>query len=413
MNVFERMDQWLDKLSMRGMNYTARDPAMLEYFGGAPNAYGISVTPETAMRVAVVYGCVRILSEAIASTPLYLYQRRGDDKERATDHPLYKLAHKRPNRYQSPFEFRDQMQTSLGLRGVAYAEILVSPKGEHSLIPMSPDRVEAKLLDDYSVAYRYFDKGRSRILLEDEVLAIRYMVSDGVTPVSPIKQQRDTVAAAIAEQRYTANFFKNGGRPSGWLQHPSVFKDDEMRKKFRARFSEQFTNDNQGAAPLLEDGVTYNPISVSNDDAQLLELKKFSIAEIARIYRIPLILLSETEKSTSWGSGIEQFMLAFVTHTLRPWLVRWEQAFSRCLLTDAEQDEYFFEFNIDALLRSDLLTRYRAYEIGRRNHWLSANEVRARENLNRVESGDQYDDVQVNGSPASDKPKEPEEKPDE
>lgn len=385
----------------RSKTIASGDPALIEFFGGDQGAYKVPVTPESALRVATVYACVRILSEAIASVPLFLYRRNGDDKEKATDHPLYRVLHHRPNPYQTSFDFRDQLQTSLGLRGVAYAEIVVTPRGRVQLIPLHPDTVEARLMDDFSVAYRVWEKGRSRILLQDEVLRIPYMVKDGVEPISPVKAQRDAIGGAIASQNYTAAFFRNGGRPPGWLEHPSHFQDDEARRRFRAKFSEQFSGGNAGQTPLLENGVKYNAVTVTNEDAQLLDLRKYSTAEISRIYRVPLVLLSETEKSTSWGTGIEQFMLAFVTHTLRPWFVRWEQSLSRDLLTEEEQDEYFFEFNIDALLRADLLSRYRAYEIGRRGGWLSANDVRARENMNKIEGGDEYGDVNVNA------PKEP------
>ena len=402
----------------RSKTVSAQDPALIEFFGGERNSYGVVVTPESAMRVAAVYACVRVLAEAVASVPLFLYRRNGDDKVKAIDHPLYRVMHDRPNPYQTAFEFRDQLQTSLGLRGAAYCEILVTARGKLQLIPLHPDTVEPKLMDDFSVAYRVWEKGRSRILLQDEVLRLTYMVKDGVTPVSPVTAQRDAIAGAIASQEYTAGFFRNGGRPPGWLEHPSHFADDEKRRAFRAKFSEQFTGANTGQTPLLEQGIKYNAVTVTNEDAQLMEMRKFSIAEIARIYRIPLVLLSETEKSTSWGTGIEQFMLSYVTHTLRPWFVRWEQALSRDLLTEEEQEDHFFEFNIDALLRADLLTRYRAYEIGRRGGWLSANDVRARENMNKIEDGDKYGDVNINApkepaDPKADDPKADEDSKDE
>lgn len=371
-----------------------RDPVLEEFFGGARNMYGVPVTPETAMRLAAVFACVRILAESIASMPLHLYRRVGEDKERAVDHPLYRVLHRRPNAYQTAFEFFDQSQTQVGLKGWCASEIQVSARGGIQLVPLNVDHLVPKLMDDNSVAYRYWQPGGARILLQDEVVRVMYGTKDGVTALSPIKAQADTIGGAIATHKYAAGFFKNGGRPPGWLQHPAHFKDPDMRRRFREKFSEQFSGDNLGQTPLLEDGVTYNAVGVSNEDAQLLELKKFDIAEIARIYRIPLILLSETEKSTSWGSGIEQFQLSFVTHTLRPWLVRWEQALSRDLLTEEEQAEYFFEFNIDGLLRADALTRYRMYEIGRRIGVFSANDVLRKENMNTIgAAGDVYGDM--------------------
>lgn len=378
----------------RRSSWTTKDPALVELFGGVGNRYGVPVTPETAMRVAAVFACVRILAESVASMPLVLYRRNGDDKEKATEHPLYRVLHRRPNAYQTSFEFIDQMQTCVGLRGWAAAEIQFSARGGLQLVPLDVERLDAKVMDDNTIAYRYWAPGGPRVLLQDEVVRVMYATKGGVTPLSPIRAQADTIGAAIAAHKYTAGFFKHGGRPPGWLEHPSIFKDDEQRRRFRMKFSEQFGGDEVGQTPILENGVKYNPVGISNEDAQLLELKKFDIAEIARIYRIPLILLSETEKSTSWGSGIEQFQLSFVTHTLRPWLVRWEQALSRDLLTDEEQDEYFFEFNMDAFLRSDTLSRYRVYEIGRRIGVLSANDVRRRETLNGIgPDGDEYGDM--------------------
>jgi len=386
-----------------------RDPELVELFAGARNMYGVSVTPETAMRLAAVFACVRILAESIASMPLHLYRRRGDDKERATDHPLYRVLHRRPNAYQTAFEFFDQSQTQVGLKGWCASEIQVSARGGIQLVPLNVDRLEPRLMDDNSVAYRYWEPGGFRVLLQDEVVRVMYGTKDGVTALSPIKAQADTIGAAISAHKYTAGFFRNGGRPAGWLQHPSHFQDDAKRRRFREKFSEQFTGEEIGSTPLLENGVTYNAVGISNEDAQLLELKKFDIAEIARIYRIPLILLSETEKSTSWGSGIEQFQLSFVTHTLRPWLVRWEQALSRDLLTEEEQADYFFEFNIDGLLRADALTRYRMYEIGRRIGVFSANDVLRKENMNTIgEQGDVYGDMNPHQAaepdPADDQP---------
>lgn len=390
-----------------GLPANQGDPVLLDLLGGPPNRYGVAVTPETAMRVAAVFSCVRILAESIAAMPLMLYRRVGDDKERATDHPLYRVVHSRPNAYQTTFEFLDQMVTNVALRGWGAAEVQVSAAGGRQLVPLDVDRLQAALMDDNSVAYRYWAPNGPRILLQDEVLRVMYATKDGVTPISPIRAQADTIGGAIAAQRYTAGFFKNGGRPPGWLEHPSHFEKDEMRRRFRTKFQEQFSGEDAGATPLLENGVKYHVVGVSNEDAQLLELHKWNVADIARIYRVPLVLLSETEKSTSWGTGIESFQLSFVTHTLRPWLVRTEQALSRDLLTEREQQEYFFEFNLDALLRADALTRARVYEIHRRIGTMSANDVLRKENQNVIgEQGDVYGDMNPHqaADPSADDP---------
>lgn len=364
------------------------------------------VTPETALRLSAVYACLRILAETISTLPCVLYRRTGDDsRERAQDHPLYALKW-RPNGYQTSSEFIDYMQMQVSGRGVAYAEI-VARRGRVDLLPLKPGDVQAELVRGVP-AYRVHDGRGARTLMDGEILRVAYMSGPGLQTVSPIAAQAETIGGAMVTADYTKRFFAGGGRPPGYLKHPSHFKNAEARERFRRAWHEQFTGDNAGRTPVLEDGLDYTSIGISNEDAQLLDLRKFGVQEIARIWRIPLVLLGDTEKATSWGTGIEQFMLAFVQHTIRPWLVRWEQALARDLLTDAEREEFYFQFNVDALLRADLLTRYRAYSIGRQWGWLSANDIRSRENENGIgESGDRYLEP-TNMHEAGDEPEPPE-----
>lgn len=187
---------WFKRLFGKRSSGTQGDAALIEFLGGPPNRYGVSVTPDSAMRISAVFACVRILAESIAAMPLILYRRVGQDKERATNHPLYRVVHGRPNAYQTAFEFLDQMQTTVGLRGWAAAEVQVSPAGGRQLVPLDVDRLQAALMSDNSVAYRYWEPGGPRILLQDEVVRVMYATKDGVSAISPIRAQADTIGSS-------------------------------------------------------------------------------------------------------------------------------------------------------------------------------------------------------------------------
>lgn len=365
----------------------ARDPALVELLGGYANSAGVPVSTTSAMRTAAVYACVRVLSETIASLPLQMFARQADgSKVRATDHPLYPVLHSTPNGWQTSSEFRDVMTMNAALEGAAYARVKIDPRGRRRLIPMLPASVRASLIEERLV-YEYHGNGGREILLQDEVLRIPYLVRAGVEPVSPIRQHAETVAQAVISKTYTNTFLANGGRPPGYIKMDTAFKDPEQRRKFKEFLQAQISGEQRGSTLLLEQGE-YHAIGVSNADAQLIELCKMSLLDICRIYRIPPHMVGDLERAT-W-SNVEQQGIDFVVHTIRPWLVRWEQAMARDLLTEAEREKFFFEFNVDGLLRGDIKTRYGAYAQGRQWGWLSINDVRNLENLNRIEDGDDY-----------------------
>lgn len=365
-----------------------RDPALAALLEGPNNSAGISVTPENAMRSVAVYSCVRILAESIAMLPLQLFERLADgSKQQAKSHPLYKVAHRRPNTWQSAMEFRDQMTMHAALRGAGYAWIRVAPSGEMQLVPLHPDRVTPTLLDDGRVIYEYWSGTDRRVFVQGEVLRVPYLVREGVAPVSPIRLHAETVAGGVKAREYTNNFLKNGGRPPGFIKMDAPFKDKEARGRFVEALREQIGGGRQGSTLVLEQGA-YTPIGISNEDAQLADICKLSLLDVCRIYRIPPHMVQELDRAT-WAN-VEQMGIAFVVHTLGPWLTRWEQALSRDLLTDEEQDRYFFEFNVAGLLRGDVKTRFGAYAVGRQWGWLSVNEIRAFENMNSVDNGDEY-----------------------
>lgn len=383
-----------------------RDPVLADYFGARNNSAGINVSPDTAMGSAAVYVCVRVLQDTMGTLPCQLFRRLSDgSKVKADKHPLYKLAHRRPNRWQTPAEFRSIMTRHAALRGAGYARKVVRMDGERALVPMHPDRTRIVQREDTSLAYEYFDEqGKRLVLLQDEVLRIPYLTRDGVEPVSPIRLHAETVAQSLLSKTYTNTFLRNGGRPPGYIKFEQTFKDPAARKRFKDQLKEQIAGEGRGSTLVLE-GADYKPIGVTNDDAQLLDIIKASLLDVCRMYRMPPHMAGDLERAT-WGN-IEHQQIAFVVHTMGYWVTIWEQAMSRDLLSDAEQDEYFFEFNLAALLRGDSKTQAANFLAGRQGGWLSINDIRDMLNMNRIENGNDYLQP-LNFTPVGTKPDEKE-----
>ena len=367
------------------------------FFGGTTS--GKAVTERSAMQMTAVYSCVRILSEAIAGLPVHLYRYDGSGgKEKATTHPLYFLLHDEPNPEMTSFVFRETLMTHLLLWGNAYAQIIRNGKGEVvALYPLMPNRMTVDRDADGHLYYEYqtsqdeahtMDGSRVRLLPSD-VLHIPGLGFDGLMGYSPIAMAKNAIGMAIACEEYGAKFFANGATPGGILEHPGVVKDPErVRESWNSAFG---GSANANKVAVLEEGMKYTPISISPEQAQFLETRKFQINEIARIFRIPPHMIGDLEKSSF--SNIEQQSLEFVKYTLDPWVFRWEQSMQRALLSMDEKKEYFFKFNVDGLLRADYQSRMNGYATGRQNGWMSANDIRELENLDRIpeeEGGDLY-----------------------
>ena len=341
------------------------------------------------MQMTAVYACVRILAEAIAALPLHLYRYKGDRKEEAVDHPLYRLLHDEPNPEMSSFVFRETLMTHLLLWGNAYAQIIRNGKGEViALYPLMPDRMRVERNAARHIIYVYNtsdeDSGdreyRTVTLNRDDVLHIPGLGFNGLIGFSPISMAKNAVGAAIATEEYGSKFFANGAQPSGVLEHPGTIKDVErLREMWQSQYG---GSGNAHKTPVLEEGLKYTPISISPEQAQFLETRKFQIDEIARIFRIPPHMIGDLEKSSF--SNIEQQSLEFVKYTLDPWVVRWEQSLRRSLLTGLEKKELFWKFNVDGLLRGDYVSRMNGYAVARQNGWMNANDIRELENMDEI-----------------------------
>ena len=382
MSIFDGLFRSRDKPSNRtaGSGYTF-------YMGGSTS--GKKVTERSAMQMTAVYACVRILSESIASLPVHLYQYESEgNKARAVKHPLYRILHDEPNPEMTSFVFRETLMTHLLLWGNAYAQIIRNGKGEIiGLYPLMPNRMTVDRDDSGRICYRYLmqdsdahtRKSGYVTLRPSEVLHVPGLGFDGLVGYSPIAMAKNAIGLSIATEEYGARFFANGATPGGILEFPGTVKNPES---IRESWNKGFSGNNAHKVAILEEGMKYTPISISPEQAQFLETRKFQIDEIARIFRVPPHMVGDLEKSSF--SNIEQQSLEFVKYTLEPWIIRWEQSLNRALLTEKEKPDYFVKFNVDGLLRGDYQSRMNGYATARQNGWMSANDIRELECLDRI-----------------------------
>lgn len=368
-----------------------RDPALARLFGAASNTTaGVSVTPDSAQSATGVWACVDLIASSIASLPLHLYEREDDGgRNRKRDHPLYELMHDAPNPDQTAFEWREMMMGHLLLRGNAYSLMLASNAGRiTALVPMHPDRVRP-FWHKERVWYDYRDRnGVTRILSADEVLHIRGRPRDRLTGMSPIEEMRNVIGMSLAAEDYGATFFRNGAAPLGVLEHPGEL-GEEAAKQLRESWDEIHRGArNSHKVAVLEEGLEYKQIGIANRDAQFLETRRFQLEEQARIYRVPPPMIGILDRATF--SNSEQQALFFEQHTIRPWLVRFEQACRQRLLSDRERATLYLEFDTAGLLRADTQARAQYYREMFMIGALSQNDIRRRENEERIEGGDRY-----------------------
>ena len=353
-------------------------------------ASGKHVNERTSMQMTAVYSCVRILSEAVASLPLNVYRYTDSGgKEKAIDHTLYRLLHDEPNPEMSSFIFRETLMTHLLLWGNAYAQIIRNGKGEVvALYPLMPDRMPVDRDRNGRLYYKYTKSNDDAPTMENgsvyldpsDVLHVPGLGFDGLVGYSPIAMAKNAIGLAIAAEEYGSKFYANGAAPSGVLEHPGTLKDPErVRNSWNSIFG---GSSNSHKVAVLEEGMKYTQISISPNEAQFLETRKFQINEIARIFRVPPHMVGDLEKSSF--SNIEQQSLEFVKYTLDPWVIRWEQALYRSLLTEEEKKKLFFKFNVEGLLRGDYASRMNGYATARQNGWMSANDIRELEDLDRI-----------------------------
>lgn len=362
---------------------TSLDPRdwLLEALGIRKSITGINVTEKTAMRQSAVYACVRIISETIASLPFFVYKRLDRGKEKALDHPLFDILHNKPNEDMTSFTYRETILAHLLLWGNSYSLIIKNRLGEITqLYPLMPDKMKVEIKNN-KVIYIY----KNKLINNEEILHIPGLSFNGILGKSPISYAREAIGLGLALEQFGAEYFSEGTNVGGVVEHPK-----SLSPKAYKNLSDSLNEKYKGLGKthklmLLEEGMKYAKITIPPEDSQFIESRKFQVVDIARIFRVQPHLLQELSDATY--SNIEHQGIDFVVHTIRPWLVRIEQAKNAKLFKEEERKEYFVELVVDGLLRGDITARFQAYDIARRGGWLSADDIRELENMNPLPDG--------------------------
>lgn len=358
--------------------------------GRGRNSAGVRVTPDTGLAVPILQNCVTLLAESLGQLPLNLYRREeGEQRSVATDHPLWDVLRYAPNGYQTPYEYREQMQMSAGLAGAGFSFIERRSDGNvKALWPLDTTKVVVRKGPDL---LPYYQVG-TEILPARMIHHVRWHTLDGYTGVSPIMLHAEAVGLAQAVRQYTAKSFANGASVSGVIERPReapAIKDQSTIDRILDQWGDKYAGmDNAKKVALLQEGMTFKPISMNHVDADIVNILKLSGADVARIYKIPLPMLNDLEKSNY--NTLEQLLIHFVVFALLPWVRRHEEAMMRDFLLPDDRRKYYIEFNLSGLLRGDQKSRYDAYAIGRQWGWLSVNDIRRLENLPPIPGGDVY-----------------------
>lgn len=348
---------------------------------GWPELPGPSVvTPATAQGVSAVYACVQAVAETVASLPLVLHRRLEGDRERATDHPLYRVLHDQFNPELTALEGREYLMACVLLKGNGYARVVRGWDGQvRELWPLSPDTMQVRRTPA-GLVYEYTQDGTLVRLLAHEVLHLRHrLADDGIMGVSPITAARGVIELALSEQDHGRNTFNNGAKLLGILKFPGKLKP-EQRVAIRESWASQHAGSaNAGRTAVLEEGVDYQAISMSLEDAQWIAARQFSVEEVCRLFRVPPTLVGDLRHG-NYSNSVE-LARQFVTLSLRRHLVAWEQAIHKQLLTDAGRRTYFAEHVVEGILRGDSANRAAFYSSGISSGWMLPSEARKLENL--------------------------------
>lgn len=400
--------------SIFGKLFRSRDKPRNETEGARFRSYfgisnaGETVNARTAMQLTAVYACIRVLSESIAQLPLQLYRIDGDKRIKAIDHPLYFLLHDEPNPEMTSFNWREALMMNLLVFGNGYSQIIRNGKGQPiALYPLMSDKMKVsrdektgKIYYEYTFSDKEVSTAKEQqesVRLEpSEVFHVPGMGFDGLVGYSPLAMAKQAIGTGLACEKYGAKFFVNSAIPTGVLEHPNVL-NQETAERLRESWNDIYGGSGKaGRVAVLEQGMTYKPISITPEQVQFLQTRKFQTGEIARIFRVPGHMIGDLDRATY--SNIEQQSIEFVKYTLDPWLTRWEQAIQRQLLTPEEKKTYYTRFNVDGLLRGDYQSRMNGYAVGRQNGWFSTNDIRDLENMERIPEEQGGDFYLVNGN---------------
>jgi HK97 family phage portal protein len=342
---------------------------------------GVRITPETAMKTAAYFACARVIAETVASLPLHLYRRLDDhNSERAKDLPLYNVLAKRPNGWQTRYEWVEQMCLHLGFYGNSYQLKVPGDRGSvDQIYALHPAGMKVVQESDKALAYLYTDPstGRQQAYRDDQIMHVRWLSFDGINGEVPVELGRDAIALARSLEQYAASFYRNNAQP-GIILHTDQALPREVREQLRDQWESAHRGPAKaGKTAILSNGLKADTVSATNQESQLAELWMQSLLAICRIWRMPPHMIQELGRAT-WGN-LQSEMVSFEKFTIGPWLRRIEGAIERDVLP--EDGDLYAEFLVEGLLRGDITTRYQAYEVAIRNGWLTPEEVRMKENL--------------------------------
>ena len=382
---------------------SALEEMIRSVYGGSTTSSGITVNTESSLKVGAVYTCVLVLSQSVAQLPLHLFERTTAGNIQNSDHPLANVVCDSPNDWMTDFDMIQLIMVHLCLRGNSVWLPTKWPGGKQvrELIPIHPDRIIGAEQDE---KYRIFLKVENPktknidTIPYDKVLHFKGMSTNGFWGLNPIQYAREIIALSIATEKHGAKLFANGAKMGGILVHPHKMKEQAANNLINS-FNERVGDiENAHKTVLLEEGVKFEKITMTAEDAQFLESRKFQRSEIAGWFRVPSHLINDLEKATF--SNVEHLDLAFVKHALAPYLVSIEKRFRKVLMTDADKKKYFFKFNVDGLLRGDIKSRYEAMYKAVGGPWLTVNEVREVDDHNSIDGGDELLKPMNMGAPA-------------
>ena len=350
---------------------------------------GEEVTASSALSLSAVWACTNLIAGTIATLPLVVYRQKGDERVAVKDHALYRLLHDSPNYDQTAVDFWEFIAASLELWGNAYARIERTNGRVSGLHPINPAVIAVRRRQDGAIEYRWTEDGRYYELTDSDVFHVRGFGGNPLGGMSTLHFGRQVFGVALAADRSAGTTFANGLRPSGVLKFGEWLKPDQRDLAETAMVAKFAGAQNTGKPMVLEGGVTWEALTINPEDAQMLETRKFSVEEVCRLFGVPPHMIGHTEKSTSWGTGLEQQTLAFQKFTLRRRLKRIEQSIMKQLVTPEERSRgLIVDFNLEGLLRADSAGRASFYQIMTAIGAMTINEVRALENLRPVPGGE-------------------------
>lgn len=350
-------------------------------------ASGTFITPNNALQISAVYSCVRAIAETIATLPFDIYESKGaKGKEVAHTHPVRTLIKIAPNEKMNIAQFLEAVLTSMLLRGNAYIRPIRARDGKVVALEfLNPANVS--IYDDDKTYYTYQAKDGLYKFDLDEIVNIPYFTTDGLNGLSPIAKCRTSLELTQIAEEHGKRFFANGAFPAGVITVADTL-NDESYERMKNSWHKAYSNNNAYKTAILEAGAIYSPITIPNKDAQFLELRGFQTTDIARMFRVPPHMIADLSKATF--SNIEQQSKEFAEFTILPLVIKIEKALNHRLLTKDEQQMFYFKFNINAITRGDMKSRFEAYNLGRNMGVYSANDIRELEDLNPIENGDIY-----------------------